>query len=72
MNCKTIFTALMLLLTTGAFAQSPRSVVCNPDGTVTFKYKNDQANEVMVDVSAFPAGVYVYECEGKTNKFVVN
>ncbi len=29
-------------------------------------------NEVMVDVSAFPAGVYVYECEGKTNKFVVN
>jgi enterochelin esterase-like enzyme len=50
MNCRTIFTALLLLLTTGTWAQSPQSIVCNSDGTVTFKYKNDQAKEVMVDV----------------------
>lgn len=29
-------------------------------------------NEVMVDVSSFPSGLYIYECEGRTSKFVVN
>lgn len=28
-------------------------------------------NEVMVDVSSFPSGMYIYECEGKTSKFIV-
>jgi hypothetical protein len=28
-------------------------------------------SEVMVDVSSFPSGMYIYECEGKTSKFVV-
>ena len=31
-------------------AQAQTSTVCNPDGTVTFQYKNDQAREVLVDV----------------------
>ena len=30
--------------------QTPKSIVCNQDGTVTFTYKNDQAKEVLVDV----------------------
>ena len=28
-------------------------------------------NEVLIDVSSFPSGLYIYECEGKTSKFVV-
>ncbi len=30
--------------------QTPKSIVCNQDGTVTFTFKNDQAKEVFVDV----------------------
>ena len=30
--------------------ESFKSTVCNPDGTVTFFYRNDKATEVMVDV----------------------
>ncbi len=30
--------------------QTPKSIQCNQDGTVTFTYKNDQAKEVLVDV----------------------
>ena len=30
--------------------QTPKSIVCNQDGTVTFTFKNDQAKEVLVDV----------------------
>ena len=30
--------------------QTPKSIVCNQDGTVTFTYKNDRAKEVLVDV----------------------
>ena len=30
--------------------QTPKSIVCNQDGTVTFTYKNDHAKEVLVDV----------------------
>ncbi len=30
--------------------QSPKSIVCHQDGTVTFNYKNDQAKQVLVDV----------------------
>ena len=29
-------------------------------------------NEVNVDVSSFPSGTYIYECNGVSNKFVVN
>ena len=29
---------------------TPASTVCNPDGTVTFLYKNDKARKVEVDV----------------------
>ena len=50
MKYRSFFTAIMLLLTAGVWAQSPKSIVCNPDGTVTFKYVNDNAKEVMVDV----------------------
>lgn len=28
-------------------------------------------NEVQVDVSSFPHGTYIYECEGVSNKFIV-
>ena len=28
-------------------------------------------NEVQVDVTAFPKGIYFYKCEGATNQFVV-
>ena len=30
--------------------QTPKSIVCNQDGTVTFTYKNDHAKEVLVGV----------------------
>ena len=30
--------------------EDPASAIVNPDGTVTFNYRNDQAREVMVDV----------------------
>ena len=29
-------------------------------------------NEVHVDVSSFPSGTYIYECDGGSNKFIVN
>ena len=45
-----ILMALCPLLAAAVWAQSPQSVVCNPDGTVTFKYKNDKAKQVQVDV----------------------
>ena len=28
-------------------------------------------NEIKLDVSNYPSGIYFYECEGKTNRFVV-
>ena len=31
-------------------AAAQTSTICHDDGTVTFKYKNDQAKEVLVDV----------------------
>ena len=45
---RTILLQLFVGWVTMAFAQG--STVCNEDGTVTFKYKNDQAKEVLVDV----------------------
>ncbi|MDE5999237.1 MAG: hypothetical protein K2H04_04080, partial [Bacteroidaceae bacterium] len=45
---KTIFLSLLLAVTLMVSAQS--STVCHEDGTVTFRYKNDQAKEVLVDV----------------------
>lgn len=44
-------TILLPLLIGGVFAASAQSsTICNDDGTVTFKYKNDKAKEVLVDV----------------------
>lgn len=28
-------------------------------------------NEIKLDISSFPAGIYIYECDGITNRFVV-
>ena len=47
-NMKQLITLLLACAAITAQAQS--STICNADGTVTFKYKNDQAKEVMVDV----------------------
>ncbi len=41
--------AAALLATTATWADEPLTI-CHEDGTVTFRYKNDQAKEVMVDV----------------------
>ncbi|MDE6380610.1 MAG: hypothetical protein K2L11_09070, partial [Muribaculaceae bacterium] len=45
-----------------AFAQS--STVCNDDGTVTFKYKNDNAKEVLVDVQFAGRNPMVRDTDG--------
>lgn len=45
---KTILLPLFLAVTLIVSAQT--STVCHEDGTVTFRYKNDQAKEVLVDV----------------------
>lgn len=50
MKYRTIITTVLLLLTAGIEAQSPQSITCNADGTVTFKYKNETAKQVQVDV----------------------
>lgn len=50
MKFKTIIALLMLLFAAGAWAQSPQSIICHPDGKVTFKYKNETAKQVLVDV----------------------
>ena len=47
MKKKTILLQLFIGWATMAAAQS---ATCNQDGTVTFRYKNDQAKEVQVDV----------------------
>ena len=50
---KKAYTALwlMLLLAVQPIGAQPyQSTVCHEDGTVTFRYKNDQAREVLVDV----------------------
>ena len=39
-----------MLLAAQTPSGSPSSVTCHDDGTVTFRYKNDQAKEVLVDV----------------------
>ena len=48
MNYKYILSSLFAGWSIMAAAQT--STVCNQDGTVTFKYKNDHAKEVLVDV----------------------
>ena len=45
-----IFMALCLAVVCQAQQPSPSSITCNDDGTVTFRYKNDQAQNVQVDV----------------------
>lgn len=44
------FVFLSLLVCGGLTVWGQSSTVCNEDGTVTFRYKNDHAKEVMVDV----------------------
>ncbi|MDE5998083.1 MAG: hypothetical protein K2G77_07740 [Muribaculaceae bacterium] len=44
------FVFLSLLFCGGLTVWGQSSTVCNEDGTVTFRYKNDHAKEVMVDV----------------------
>ena len=46
MNYKNLLSLFLLGWSMIATAQT----VCNEDGTVTFRYKNDQAKNVMVDV----------------------
>ena len=47
-----LLTALAVLTSVCCWAQqqTPKSIRCNQDGTVTFFYKNDQAKNVQVDV----------------------
>lgn len=42
---------LQLLLGWTAIAAAQTSTICHDDGTVTFKYKNDQAKEVLLTSS---------------------
>lgn len=44
------FVFLVMLVCGVLTGWSQQSTVCNEDGTVTFRYKNDRAKEVMVDV----------------------
>jgi len=43
-------TGLLSACTQETTPQDPASTIVNPDGTVTFNYRNDNANEVQVDV----------------------
>ncbi|MBQ8713174.1 MAG: hypothetical protein IJ551_10215 [Prevotella sp.] len=45
-----VMAGLFLGVETQAQEAAGQSAVCNADGTVTFKYWNDRAKEVMVDV----------------------
>ena len=64
---------MTMLLSGGGncFAQKVEnsSTVCNPDGTVTFLYKNDQAKKVQVDVQF--AGRHDMVKDGKTGLWTV-
>ena len=64
---------MTMLLSSGGncFAQKVEnsSTVCNPDGTVTFLYKNDQAKKVQVDVQF--AGRHDMVKDGKTGLWTV-
>ncbi len=59
---KTIFalTCFCGVLTASAL----ESTVCNQDGTVTFRYKNDNAKEVMVDVQFAGRNLMTRDAEG--------
>lgn len=46
--------------------------IYNIDGTLMNSIPvGPHFNEVSVDVSTFPSGIYIYECDGRTNKFIV-
>ena len=47
---RNIALALACAATSSIWAQQQTSTICNPDGTVTFKYWNDKAKKVEVDV----------------------
>ena len=53
MKTKKLIILLLLGIVTYGWAQqpqSPSSITCHPDGKVTFKYKNETAKQVLVDV----------------------
>ena len=52
MKFRKLFTALLVCVATCGWAQqpTPKSILINQDGTVTFRYKNDHAKNVQVDV----------------------
>ena len=53
MKIRNLFILLLLSIVTNGWAQQPQlspSITCNADGTVTFKYKNETAKQVQVDV----------------------
>ena len=53
MKIRNLFIFLLLSIVTNGWAQQPQlspSITCNTDGTVTFKYKNETAKQVQVDV----------------------
>lgn len=50
MRHSSFLAALMLLAACSQAPVEPSSTVVNPDGTVTFNYRNDNAEEVLVDV----------------------
>ncbi len=55
LSMRALAAAVAMAVTLGIQAQvksypTPASTICNPDGTVTFLYKNDKARKVEVDV----------------------
>jgi len=59
---KTILLQLLLGWATMAVAQS--STICHQDGTITFKYKNPQAKEVLVDVQFAGRNAMLHDADG--------
>ena len=50
MNATACMMTMLFAPAGNVYAQIPPSTVCNADGTVTFSYKNDNAQKVQVDV----------------------
>ena len=71
---KTVAAVTLLLLAMGTTVNAqpyatPSSTVCNPDGTVTFYYKNDKAKKVEVDVQF--AGKHAMQRDAKSGLWTV-
>ncbi|MBO4658342.1 MAG: hypothetical protein J5637_01835 [Prevotella sp.] len=71
-KARTAMVAALFVVGAHAMAQpfpTPSSTVCNPDGTVTFLYKNDNARKVAVDVQF--AGRHDMTRDAKTGMWTV-